>query len=125
MKVLIVDDEVDVKDLFLQQFRKEIKTGVISTVFAHSGAEALEILAQQEPLDFILILSDINMPGMTGFDLLKEVKERFPSLKVLMVSAYGDAANIDKAKSIGADGFVPKPVDFELLKESLLKINQL
>lgn len=123
MKVLIVDDELDVKDLFLQQFRKEIKSGLITTIFAHSGAEALEILGNKDPMDFILIMSDINMPGMTGFELLKKVKEIFPQLKVFMVSAYGDAANIDKAKSIGADGFIPKPVDFENLKLKLFSGN--
>lgn len=119
MKVLVVDDELDVKDLFLQQFRKEIKSGLISTVFAHSGAHALEILGEKDPMDIILIMSDINMPGMTGFELLKLVKEKFPDLKVYMVSAYGDAANMDKARSLGADGFVPKPVDFPMLKDKL------
>lgn len=123
MKVLIVDDELDVKDLFLQQFRKEIKSGLITTIFAHSGAEALEILGNKDPMDFILIMSDINMPGMTGFELLKKVKETFPDLKVFMVSAYGDSANIEKAKSIGADGFIPKPVDFENLKAKLFTSN--
>lgn len=123
MKVLIVDDELDVKDLFLQQFRKEIKSGLITTIFAHSGAEALEILGNKDPMDFILIMSDINMPGMTGFELLKKVKEIFPHLKVFMVSAYGDAANMEKAKSIGADGFIPKPVDFENLKLRLFSGN--
>lgn len=121
MKVLVVDDEPDVKDLFLQQFRKEIKSGLITTIFAHSGADALELLENQHPLDIILIMSDINMPGMTGFELLKAVKEKFPSLKVFMVSAYGDSANMEKARQIGADGFVPKPVDFEMLKERLFK----
>ena len=119
MKVLVVDDELDVKDLFLQQFRKEIKTGLITTIFAHSGAEALDVLAVKDPMDIVLIMSDINMPGMTGFELLKIVKEKFPELKVYMVSAYGDSANMEKARSIGADGFIPKPVDFENLKLKL------
>jgi len=121
MKVLIVDDEPDVKDLFLQQFRKEIKSGLISTLFAYSGDEALEILASREAMDIILIMSDINMPGMSGFELLKKVKEQFPDLKVYMVSAYGDSENQEKARSFGADGFVPKPVDFELLKRNLFQ----
>lgn len=119
MKVLVVDDELDVKDLFLQQFRKEIKSGSITTVFAHSGADALDILTNKDPMDIILIMSDINMPGMTGFELLKAVKDRFPDLKVYMVSAYGDAANMAKATSLGADGFITKPVDFQQLKDKL------
>lgn len=120
MKILIVDDELDVKELFLQEFRKEIKSGLISTVFAHSGNEALDILRTKDPMDIILIMSDINMPGMTGFELLKKVKEELPHLKVYMVSAYGDSANMEKARNLGADGFVPKPVDFLLLKSKLL-----
>lgn len=119
MKVLVVDDEHDVKDLFLQQFRKEIKSGLITTLFAHSGDDALRILAERDQIDIILIMSDINMPGMTGFELLVKVKAAFPNLKVYMVSAYGDSTNMDKAKAFGADGFIPKPVDFEALKERL------
>jgi len=119
MKVLVVDDELDIKELFLQEFRKEIKSGLIQTVFAHSGAEALDILRTKDVLDIILIMSDINMPGMTGFELLKQVKEELPHLKVYMVSAYGDSANMAKARSMGADGFIPKPVDFENLKKQL------
>lgn len=119
MKVLVVDDEHDVKDLFLQQFRKEIKSGLITTLFAHSGDDALRILAERDQMDIILIMSDINMPGMTGFELLVKVKAAFPTLKVYMVSAYGDSANMEKAKAFGADGFIPKPVDFEALKEKI------
>ena len=119
MKLLIVDDELDVKDMFLQRFRKEIKSGKISLVFAHSGEEALELLSQIQPTDIVLILSDINMPGMTGFDLLKIVKEKLPHLKVFMVSAYGDALNMNKAKEIGADDFIEKPVNFTLLEEKI------
>jgi YesN/AraC family two-component response regulator len=119
MKLLIVDDELDVKDMFLQRFRKEIKSGKISLVFAHSGEEALELLSQIQPTDIVLILSDINMPGMTGFDLLKIVKEKLPHLKVFMVSAYGDALNMNKAKEIGADDFIEKPVNFQLLEEKI------
>jgi YesN/AraC family two-component response regulator len=119
MKLLVVDDELDVKDMFLQRFRKEIKSGKISLVFAHSGEEALELLSQIQPTDIVLILSDINMPGMTGFDLLKIVKEKLPHLKVFMVSAYGDALNMNKAKEIGADDFIEKPVNFQLLEEKI------
>ena len=88
MKLLVVDDELDVKDMFLQRFRKEIKAGKLSLVFAHSGEEAIELLSQTQPMDVVLILSDINMPGMTGFDLLKIVKDKLPALKVFMVSCF-------------------------------------
>jgi CheY-like chemotaxis protein len=118
-KLLVVDDELDVKDLFLQRFRKEIKAGKFSFVFAHSGEEAIELLSQVQPMDIVLILSDINMPGMTGFDLLQQVKKKLPTLKVFMVSAYGDAANMSRAKETGADGFIEKPVNFQLLEEKI------
>jgi YesN/AraC family two-component response regulator len=72
-------------------------------------------------MDIVLILSDINMPGMTGFDLLQQVKEMLPTLKVFMVSAYGDAANMNRAKETGADGFIEKPVNFQLLEEKILE----
>jgi len=119
MKLLVVDDELDVKDMFLQRFRKEIKAGKISLVFSHSGEEAIELLSQIQPMDVVLILSDINMPGMTGFDLLKIVKEKLPALKIFMVSAYGDALNMDKARENGADDFIEKPVNFKLLEEKI------
>ena len=119
MKLLVVDDELDVKDMFLQRFRKEIKARKISLVFAHSGEEAIELLSQMQPMDIVLILSDINMPGMTGFDLLKIVKEKLPELRIFMVSAYGDALNMNKAKENGADDFIEKPVNFKLLEEKI------
>jgi CheY-like chemotaxis protein len=119
MKLLVVDDELDVKDMFLQRFRKEIKAGKISLVFAHSGEEAIELLTQMQPMDIVLILSDINMPGMTGFDLLKIVKDKLPELKIFMVSAYGDTENMNKAREHGADDFIEKPVNFKLLEEKI------
>ena len=118
-KLLVVDDELDVKDLFLQRCRKEIKAGKFTYLFAHSGEDAIELLSQVQPMDIVLILSDINMPGMTGFDLLQQVKEKLPNLKVFMVSAYGDAANMNRAKETGADGFIEKPVNFQLLEEKI------
>jgi CheY-like chemotaxis protein len=108
-----------VKDLFLQRFRKEIRAGKLSLVFAHSGEEAIQLLTQLQPMDVVLILSDINMPGMTGFELLKLVKDRIPHLKIFMVSAYGDADNMAKAREIGADDFIEKPVNFQLLEEKI------
>ena len=120
-KLLVVDDELDVKDLFLQRFRKEIKSGKFTFVFAHSGEEALKLLSHASPMDIVLILSDINMPGMTGFDLLQKVKQQLPQLKVFMVSAYGDATNMNRAREIGADGFIEKPVNFQLLEEKIFE----
>ena len=119
MKVLIVDDELDVKDLYMQRFRKDIKAGAITPLFAHSGDEAVDLLEHMAPDDDTLILSDINMPGMTGFDLLKVVKEKFPAHKMFMVSAYGDSNYMDKAKQFGADDFFTKPVNFDLLRSRM------
>jgi YesN/AraC family two-component response regulator len=120
MKVLVVDDETDVMDLFLQRFRKEIKAGEISLHFAHSGEEAVEVLNTLNPMDIVLVLSDINMPGMSGFDLLKIIKEKFVHLKVYMISAYGDTENMNRASNLGVDDFITKPVDFEKLKSKLI-----
>jgi two-component system, response regulator, stage 0 sporulation protein F len=121
MKFLIVDDEKDVKDLFLQQFRREIRSGSIELHFAFSGKEAMEILASNDPPDVVYVFSDINMPGMSGLQLLELIKEEHPQIKVSMISAYGDADNYNKAKSSGAEGFFTKPIDFKDLK---MKINE-
>lgn len=122
MKILVVDDEKDVKDLFLQRFRKEIRKGELTLMFAFSGEEALQTLdtIKQEA---ILILSDINMPGMSGLELLEKIKSNYvaPPPVVMMVTAYGDEENYTTAKRLGADDFLTKPVDFKLLKEKLLK----
>ncbi len=121
MKILVVDDEKDVKDLFLQRFRKEIRKGEITFMFAFSGEEALQTLdtIKQEA---ILILSDINMPGMSGLELLEKIKSNYvaPPPVVMMVTAYGDEENFNTAKRLGADDFLTKPVDFKLLKEKLI-----
>ncbi len=119
MKVLIVDDELDVEQLYRQRFRKEIKAGELEVMFAFSANEAMNFLAELAPMDIVLVLSDINMPGLTGFDLLKFTKEKYPHLNVVMVSAYGDAENMNKASSLGASGFMVKPIDFTLLKEKI------
>ncbi len=119
MKVLVVDDETDVEDLFRQRFRRDIRSGRITLLFAHSGEEALSVLSSLSPMDIVLILSDINMPGMTGFDLLKAVKTGLPHLRVFMVSAYGDAQNMQHARGLGADDFIEKPVNFEALEEKI------
>jgi YesN/AraC family two-component response regulator len=121
MKFLIVDDEKDVEMLFRQKFRKELKTGQITFEFAFSGSEALEYLRSKKPPEVMYIFSDINMPGMTGLELLEKVKSEFPQIHVSMISAYGDSENYDRAMGSGAKGFFVKPIDFESLKEELAK----
>ena len=122
MKILVVDDEKDVKDLFLQRFRKEIRKEELHFMFAFSGEEALEKLDALEQ-EAVLILSDINMPGMSGLDLLKEIKQTYqsPPPVVMMVTAYGDEENYNAAKRLGADDFLTKPLDFKLLKNKLIQ----
>lgn len=120
MKILVVDDEKDVQILFQQKFRKEIRKGEIDFVFAFSGEEAIEYL-NDHLHEAVLILSDINMPGMSGLDLLKQIKENYkkPPPIVMMITAYGDAENFNTAQKYGADDFLTKPVDFSALKEKL------
>ena len=120
MKILVVDDETDVKVLFEQRFRKEIRTGEMNFLFAFSGEQALEYLKANEH-EAVLILSDINMPGMSGLELLREIKEKYekPPPVVMMITAYGDLDNYNQAMKLGADDFLTKPVDFTLLKEKL------
>ena len=119
MRILVVDDEKDVEILFRQKFRKEVKNKSLDLVFAFSGQEALELLEKSHPPKVVYIFSDINMPGMTGLELLDKVKLRFPQIKVSMISAYGDKANYDKAIASGAKEFFTKPIDFESLKEEI------
>lgn len=120
MKILVVDDEQDVKTLFEQRFRKEIKSGQVEFVFAFSGEDALVQLNKWEH-EAMLILSDINMPGMSGLQLLENVKKKYmkPPPVVMMITAYGDSENHRIAKELGADDFLTKPVDFAVLKEKL------
>jgi len=124
MKILVVDDEQDVKTLFEQRFRKEIKDGRVEFAFAYSGEDALQLLNQWEH-EAMLILSDINMPGMSGLQLLENVKKKYmkPPPIVMMITAYGDAENFKMAKELGADDFLTKPVDFVALKEKLNLVN--
>lgn len=116
MKFLVVDDEKDVEMLFRQKFRKEIRGGLIDLEFALSGQEALDILRFRKPPDVLYIFSDINMPGMTGIELLDKVKKEFPAIQVSMISAYGDTENYDRAIRSGAKEFFTKPIDFDSLK---------
>lgn len=124
MKILVVDDEKDVQVLFEQRFRKEIRSQQMIFVFANSGEEALGYLKQMNH-EAVLILSDINMPGMSGLELLSEIKKKFeaPPPVVMMITAYGDEENYNQAMRLGADDFLTKPLDFALLKEKLKTIN--
>ncbi|MEJ7589700.1 MAG: response regulator [Ferruginibacter sp.] len=120
MKILVVDDEKDIQTLFEQRFRKEIREKLVDFIFAFSGEEALAYLNQHEH-EAVLILSDINMPGMSGLELLEHIKHKYlkPPPVVMMITAYGDEENYNMAKQLGADDFLTKPVDFNLLKEKL------
>jgi CheY-like chemotaxis protein len=120
MKILVVDDEKDVQILFQQRFRKEIRKGEHEFVFAFSGEEALEALNVMRH-EAVLILSDINMPGMSGLELLEKIKQDFvaPPPVVMMITAYGDEDNYNTAIKLGADDFLTKPLDFKLLKDKL------
>lgn len=120
MKILVVDDEKDVQILFQQRFRKEIRKGEHEFVFAFSGEEALETLNVMRH-EAVLILSDINMPGMSGLELLEKIKQDFvaPPPVVMMITAYGDEDNYNTAIKLGADDFLTKPLDFKLLKDKL------
>jgi CheY-like chemotaxis protein len=122
VSILVVDDEPDVALLFRQRFRREAREGAYVLHFASSGAEALERLAGEIEPELIVILSDINMPGMDGMQLLGEIKQRFPDLPVMMITAYGDDERRRRAGELGAAEFLTKPVDFDLLKERLRQL---
>lgn len=120
MKILVVDDEQDAQTLFEQRFRKEMKNGEMDFAFARSGEDALNYM-QAHHHETVLILSDINMPGMSGLELLKRIKKEYekPPPVVMMITAYGDEENFNTARQYGADDFLTKPVDFTVLKEKL------
>ncbi len=119
-KILVVDDEPDVEWLFRQRFRREIRAGQFGFAFVLSGEEALGYLRRGGAADIVLVLSDINMPGMTGLDLLQAVKDEYPALKVMMITAYGDDRNYRAAMTYGADDYFTKPLDFTTLKEKMV-----
>jgi CheY-like chemotaxis protein len=119
VSILAVDDELDVADLFRQHFRREVRQGQYVLHFACSGEDALDKLAKGIEPQLIVILSDINMPGMDGLTLLQQVKERRPDLPVIMVTAYGDEERRRTASEYGAANFITKPVDFDFLKQQL------
>ncbi len=123
VSILIVDDEPDVAELFRQRFRREARQGTYVLHFAASGEEALNMLENEIEPQLIVILSDVNMPGMDGLTLLQEVKRRRPELPVMMVTAYGDVERRRRASEYGAAEFIAKPVDFDLLKRHLARLS--
>ena len=122
LSILIVDDEPDVAELFRQRFRREVRQGLYVLHFAGSGEEALERLDTGIRPELIVILSEINMPGMDGLTLLREIKTRWADLPVMMVTAYGDDERGRRAGEYGALEFITKPVDFDLLKDQLRQL---
>lgn len=125
MKILVVDDEKDIQALFQQRFRKEIKNNELHFLFAFSGEEALTSLEKMNH-EAVLILSDINMPGMSGLELLENIKKNYlkPPPIVMMITAYGDQENYDTAMRLGADDFLTKPLDFSHLKNKLKELTK-
>lgn len=122
MKFLVVDDEKDVEMLFKQKFRNEIRGGLLEMEFAFSGEEALEIINSTQPPDVMYIFSDINMPGISGLELLSIVQNEYPAIKVSIISAYGDKENYQKAMEAGAEEFFTKPINFDSLKEEIYQL---
>jgi CheY-like chemotaxis protein len=122
VSILVVDDEPDVAELFRQRFRRETRQGKYVLHYATSGAEALDRLAREIEPTLVAVLSDINIPGMDGLQLLGEIKQRFPDLPVMMVTAYGDNERRRQAADCGAADFLAKPVDFEHLKAQLRQL---
>jgi DNA-binding NtrC family response regulator len=117
--VLVVDDEPDVEALFRQQFRRDLRAQRFVMDFAISAADALVRIANTIEQSLILILSDINMPGMTGLEMLPKVRELRPEVPVIMITAYGDSETRRKAMEGGAIGLLTKPIDFTLLREEI------
>jgi len=117
--ILVVDDEPDVEALFRQQFRRELRAERFTMQFARSAAEALKRIADAEGASLILILSDINMPGMSGLELLPKAKAARPDVPVIMITAYGDPETKRKALEAGAEALLTKPIDFATLRSEI------
>jgi DNA-binding NtrC family response regulator len=121
-RVLVVDDEPDIEPLFRQQFRREVREGLYRLDFACSGETALQMLDGRAGGEIILLLFDIDMPGMGGLDLLPKIKGPKPELPVFVISAYGDAHTANTAWERGADEFLTKPVDFAKLRRDIMAV---
>jgi DNA-binding NtrC family response regulator len=122
-RVLVVDDEPDAEPLFRQQFRREVRQGLYRLDFARSGETALHMIDGPAGDEIILLLLDINMPGMSGLDLLLKIKGRRPRLPVFVISVYGDADTVRTARKRGADEFITKPVDFAKLRRDIMTVH--
>jgi CheY-like chemotaxis protein len=117
--ILVVDDEPDVEVLFRQQFRRDLRAGRFVMEFAQSSPAALQRIGDAEGVSLILILSDINMPGMTGLELLPKAKAMRPDVPVIMITAYGDAETKRRALEDGAEALLTKPIDFVALRTEI------
>jgi CheY-like chemotaxis protein len=119
--VLVVDDEADIELLFRQQFRRDLRAGRFEMEFSRSGSAAMDYINDGQTRVISLILSDINMPGMDGIELLRKAKSAKPDVPVIMISAYGDAETRDKVLQSGADDLLTKPLDFGALRQAIDK----
>jgi CheY-like chemotaxis protein len=119
LKIMVVDDERDVEMLFRQRFRRELRSGELELLFAFSGEEALQVLTGPEKADVVLVLSDINMPGMTGLELLCRIKAEPPPVPVCMMTANGNEEYRRRAEACDCDGYLTKPLDFNALKDRI------
>ena len=117
--ILVVDDEPDVEELFRQQFRRDLRAGRFTMDFAQSAKAALQRISEAESAALILILSDINMPGMSGLELLPKAKSARPDVPIIMITAYGDAETRRKALEGGAEALLTKPIDFVTLRNEI------
>jgi len=117
--IVVVDDEPDVEEMFKQQFRRDLRSGRFVMEFALSASAALDRVKAIPDPSLILILSDVNMPGMTGLEMLPKVKAERPNVPVIMITAYGDEATKKRATELGAAGLLPKPIDFGLLRREI------
>lgn len=123
--ILMVDDEPDAQELFRQNFRREIREETYAFDFALSGEAALEMLRGETPPRVVMVLSDINMPGMSGIELLAEIRNSWPEVSVFMITAYGDSSTEARSRELGAERFLTKPVDFTILKQDLTRTLEL
>lgn len=124
IRIMVVDDELDVEPLFNQKFRKEIREGLLHFHFTFSAEDALEYLKSATAADLVLILSDINMPGLNGIELLRILKEKYEHLKVFMVTAYDDKEKYEQSIKYGAEEYLTKPIDFDKLKREILSLKK-